>query len=279
MIEQPQTSKRNFLALGARNVMAIGAIVASATIAKVTPASAMELSSREERGMWRFFEIFSRRHSSRGNCFMKGARIRTVEGERNVEDLAIGDMLPTASGAARPIQWIGYSRYRKSAPGKPWARDVRPVRIKRSALGANIPSADLYVTQTHALFIDGMLVSADRLINGVTIDLYSADEHDELEFFHIKLESHDVIYAEDAPCETLLNVSENANNFASYLRLYGPPAARELACAPISFRGRRGELTARLRNLMSPWREPEKLDIIRDRLAERATSLSKESVE
>jgi hypothetical protein len=35
-----------------------------------------------------------------------------------------------------------------------------------------------------------------------------------LEFFHIKLERHDVIYAEGTPTETLLEVDESAANFA-----------------------------------------------------------------
>jgi hypothetical protein len=55
------------------------------------------------------------------------------------------------------------------------------------------------------------------LINGTTITRYEAREYDELEFFHIKLESHDVIYAEGVPAETLLNVEESAVNFAEYL--------------------------------------------------------------
>ena len=66
------------------------------------------------------------------------------------------------------------------------------------------------VTKAHALLIDGVLVAAGNLINGTTITRYDARELDELEFFHIKLERHDVIYAEGAPCETLLNVDENA---------------------------------------------------------------------
>jgi hypothetical protein len=66
-------------------------------------------------------------------------------------------------------------------------------------------------------------------LNDTTITLYKSCEHDELEFFHVKLESHDVIYAEGAPVETLLNVDENAVNFVDYLRKCGIPEP----CVPI----------------------------------------------
>ena len=68
------------------------------------------------------------------------------------------------------------------------------------------------------LLVDGVLVAAGNLINGSTITRNDASELDELEFFHIELQVHDVLYAEGAPCETLLNVDENAANFAEYLR-------------------------------------------------------------
>ena len=71
-----------------------------------------------------------------------------------------------------------------------------------------------------------MLAPAEILINGTTITRYEAREYDELEYFHIKLESHDVIYAEGAPAETLCgSVDESAVNFADYLRQYGTPNA------------------------------------------------------
>ena len=44
------------------------------------------------------------------------------------------------------------------------------------------------------------------LINGTTITRDEVREYDELEFLHVKLESHDVIYAEGVPAETLINV-------------------------------------------------------------------------
>ncbi len=40
-------------------------------------------------------------------CFAEGTRIETVSGPVAVEDLAVGDLLVTASGAQRPIKWIG----------------------------------------------------------------------------------------------------------------------------------------------------------------------------
>jgi len=264
-LDQAQRSKRSFIAFGVRNVLAIGVLAASAAVARITPATAGNGRGNKGNGNG---------NGGNGSCFLKGTKIQTVQGERKVEDLAIGDLLPTVFGAVRPIQWMGYYRYKKSDRSKPWVRNVRPVRIMRSALAPNVPYTDLYVTQHHALFIDGVLVAADRLINGTTIAYYGADEYDELEFFHVKLETHDVIHAEGAPCETLMNVSESASNFAEYLRLYGAPDTQDLPCAPISFRGPRGELMSRLRNVMSPWRGPQKLDIIRDRLEDRANSLA-----
>jgi Hint domain len=134
-------------------------------------------------------------------CFLKGTYIQTAEGTRKVEELAIGDLLPTMFGGTRPIQWIGRFPIKRSDPSKPWPKDARPVRIARSALAPNVPQADLYVTQAHGVFIDGLLVSAEYLVNDATITLCEASASDELEFFHVKLETHDVIYAEGAPVE------------------------------------------------------------------------------
>ena len=207
-------------------------------------------------------------------CFLQGTRIRTAGGDRRVEDLMIGDLLPTLFGGIRPVQWIG----RMQCPTKPWVKDVLPVRITRSALGPNVPHADLYVSQWHSLFIDGVLVPAAYLVNGTTITRFAARELDELQYFHIKLESHDVIYAEGAPCDTILNpaVIEDAVNYADYLDRYGAPRT-EAPCAPfVGYEGGRSELKSRLRSAVSPWADGrKKLDIIRDRVEERGIALSR----
>jgi hypothetical protein len=127
------------------------------------------------------------------------------------------------------------------------------------------------------LFVDGVLIPVGSLINGTTIKLYEARELAELEFFNIKLESHDVIYAKGAPVETLLEVDECAVNFSEYLRKYGAPRTDEARCAPIAPYGGRDELRSRVRSAISPCldrREP--IDMIRDQLEERAIALSRE---
>jgi hypothetical protein len=110
------------------------------------------------------------------------------------------------------------------------------------------------VRRSHALLIDDVLVLAGDLVNGTTITLSDARELDELEFFHIKLERHNVIYAEGVPCETVMHVDENAVNFAEYLRRYGHTRIQEAPCAPLlSFNGGRSELKSRFRSAFSPW--------------------------
>ena len=202
-------------------------------------------------------------------CFLRGTLIRTAEGDRKVESLAIGDLLSTVFRGLRPIQWIGRYRFKKAEPSKAWVKDVLPVRVARSALGPDVPNADLLLTKAHALLIDDVLVPVSNLINGTTIAVWDARTLDELEYFHIKLENHDVIYAEGVPCETLQNVDEKAVNFAEYLREYGPPVDQDIPCAPLCAFGRRVELQSRFRSAISPWFDRrQQLDIIRDKLEE-----------
>jgi hypothetical protein len=91
-----------------------------------------------------------------------------------------------------------------------------------------------------------------------------------LEFFHIKLESHDVVYAEGAPAETLADVDERAVNFAEYFRRYGTPTTEEARCAPLVHIGGRRELKSRFRSALSPWIDlRNQADVVRDHLEER----------
>ena len=263
-----------------RNLIRIGAIAASALFAETTtnPAKA---------GDFLWFHWGHRHRYRNGNgdpgtsqCFLKDTTIRTVDGDRKIEDLRAGDLLPSVFGGTYAIQWIGRYSFKKGDPTKGWVRGVLPIRIACSALGDLVPHADLYVTQTHAVLVDGVLVEAGNLVNGATITRHDASDLDQLEYFHIKFPRHDVIFAEGAPCETLLEVDENATNFAEYLRQYGAPTTEETPILPrIQYGYRRGDIKSHFRSAMAPWIDyRQQADIIRDKLDMRAIALLREPV-
>jgi hypothetical protein len=152
------------------------------------------------------------------------------------------------------------------------------VRIARDALGANTPSADLFITDTHAIYFDGDLIQALDLVNGTTIARYPADELDEIEYFHIRLETHDVIYAEDAECESLGDGDyDRFDNFVEYERLYGAQGASPAGrYAPmLGGFGPRARVLSHLRSAASPVIDMRnKLERLRDALQERADLLA-----
>jgi hypothetical protein len=163
----------------------------------------------------------------------------------------------------------------RSDVSKPWVRGALPVRIARSALAPNVPHSDLYVTQPHAIFTDGALVRVWSLVNGATIALHDAGDLSELEYYHIKLRGHDIIDAAGAPCETLQHVDESALNFIEYLRMYGAPTEIAQPCIPVlSLPSNRSRMKSHLRSALSPLVDRrENIDVIRDRLEERAQTM------
>jgi Hint domain len=162
-------------------------------------------------------------------CYCAGTLIATVRGEVPVEELAIGDEVLTLSGEARPIKWIGRRGYRQPFIG----RNVMPILIRASALSENVPQRDLYVSPDHAMYIEEVLIAAEHLVNGVSI--VRCHDVDNVQYFHIELERHDVIFAEGAAAETFVDCDNRLvfHNAAEFNELYPADAAPGWAfCAP-----------------------------------------------
>ena len=139
-------------------------------------------------------------------CFTTGARIAARDGPVAVEDLRVGDMVQTQDHGLQPIRWIGRATH--AALGR-----LTPVRIAAGALGCGLPSRDLIVSPQHRMLVrsriarriagsDEVFLPAKKLIGLPGIDL--ALDMITVTYFHLLLDRHEIIYAENAPTESLM---------------------------------------------------------------------------
>jgi hypothetical protein len=138
-------------------------------------------------------------------CFCAGTHIRTARGEVPVEDLRSDDMIPTVEGVHRPLVWLGRRRLdcrRHKSPEQVW-----PVRIARDAFAPGLPICDLYLSPDHAVFVDHMLIPVKCLVNGTTIAQVPMDE---VTYYHVELDRHDVLLAEGLPAESYLDTGDRS---------------------------------------------------------------------
>ena len=159
-------------------------------------------------------------------CFVRGTRIAVPGGETAVEALASGDLVLTAAGLARPVRWIGTRSY----AGRFLAANPRlhPVRIRAGALGVGLPRRDLLVSPSHAMLLDGVLVPAACLVDGASIVLERGLR--DVDYFHVELDTHDVILAEGAATESFVDCDSRGifQNAATFTGPAGPAGS----CAP-----------------------------------------------
>ena len=161
-------------------------------------------------------------------CFARGTLIRTPRGDVAIEDLAVGDLVDTCDRGAQAIRWIG-SRF---LDGNALAEmpHLRPIRIRRGALGSGLPTADLLVSPQHRVLVrsriaqkmfgtDEVLVAAKQLcqIDGIDIDQDVAH----VEYFHMLFDAHEVVVSNGAETESLFTGEEA-------LKSVGPAARDEI---------------------------------------------------
>jgi hypothetical protein len=138
-------------------------------------------------------------------CFRTGTRIATDSGETRVETLEVGDLVKTELSGLQAVKWIGHRRIncaRHLEPSQVW-----PVRVHTGAFGEGLPRRDLWLSPDHAVYISDVLIPIKYLINESTI---VQEPSDEVTYYHVELDQHDVLLAEGLPAETYLDTGDRS---------------------------------------------------------------------
>jgi hypothetical protein len=144
---------------------------------------------------------FSIALNSAVSCFMPGTIIRTLGGERAVEAIVRGECVMTTDGRAKKVSWIG-----RQTVLRRFADPLRvlPIRIKAGALAENVPSRDLLLSPDHAILVQDVLIQAGALVNGTSI-IRETRVPQTFTYYHVELEDHSLIFAENTPAETFID--------------------------------------------------------------------------
>jgi hypothetical protein len=171
-------------------------------------------------------------------CYRRGTCILTPTGEVAIEKLRIGDLVVTADRRARPVRWLG--RRAVACSGHPDPQSAWPVRIAAGAVAEDQPSRDLWVSPGHSIRVDDVLIQAECLLNGATI---SQEPCDYVEYWHVELDSHDLLFANGLAAESYLDTGNRSSfiNGGRFVQAYPDfrPAYWADTCLPLILEGPR----------------------------------------
>jgi hypothetical protein len=115
---------------------------------------------------------------------------------------------------------------------------IWPIRILAGAFGPDLPSRNLWVSPFHSILVEGVLVHAQKLVNGATIVQVPRER---VEYWHVELDSHDILLAEGLPAESYLDVGNRTGfvNGGAYLEAHPDFTAKHSAdfCVPLVMQG------------------------------------------
>ncbi|WP_299684140.1 Hint domain-containing protein [uncultured Tateyamaria sp.] len=143
-------------------------------------------------------------------CFTSGTLLSGPDGALPVDAVRPGTYLNTAENGPQPVRWIGRAKIdaaRLAANPK-----LRPVRIMAGALAPGLPCNDLAVSRQHRMLVrsriaERMFGEAEVLVPAIALvdlpGIFVDDTVGDVTYFHVLFDRHEVIYAEDAPTESL----------------------------------------------------------------------------
>ena len=143
-------------------------------------------------------------------CFVRGTLIATADGDIPVEDLKVGDLVKTLDHGQQPLRWVGQRHL--DALELTENANLRPIRIRKDVVSAGEGVGDLVVSPQHRILIASkiaqrmfgnteILVPAKQLLAIEGVDI--ADDLEDVTYFHILFDQHEMVYANGVPSESL----------------------------------------------------------------------------
>ncbi len=141
-------------------------------------------------------------------CFTPGTLIATPNGEVCVEALKAGDQIITRDNGIQTLRWVGSRTMTKEElldQGR-----LRPILIRKGALGQNQPSRDMMVSPNHRVLVSSgqvellfeeneVLVAAKHLTGLDGVERVKADQ---VTYIHIMFDHHEVVLSDSAWTES-----------------------------------------------------------------------------
>lgn len=148
-------------------------------------------------------------------CFAQNTPIQTDKGLVAVQDIRPGMRLLTADNGYQQVVWA--SRRVMTAAALAQRQRLRPILIRKGALGPDAPEADLYVSPQRRVVVQSRLVSdlfaapeillaAKHLVGLPGIEVAPAPEG--VIYHHLLLERHEVVFSAGLRSESLFTGPE-----------------------------------------------------------------------
>ncbi len=154
-------------------------------------------------------------------CFVAGTKIRTPEGEKAIEELQIGDLISTANGAKA----VKFACQSTRSFNELLATGKSPIRVAAGTFGA---TADLLMSPSHAINLEGSLIEAGALIDHASVERVTEWNATELTYFNLELDQHELIWANGVATESYFSSyrtngfsRQSWDNYSEYVALYG----------------------------------------------------------
>jgi hypothetical protein len=143
-------------------------------------------------------------------CYKSGILIRAARGDVTVDSIKTDDevvVIRDGREVLEPVKWVGFTAI--DLAKNVHVEDAAPIRIRAGAIAEGQPARDLLVSPEHCLIFNGRCVPAKLLVNGGSI--VSERDHAPFTYYHIELERHGILLAENTPAESYLDTGNRGN--------------------------------------------------------------------